>query len=969
MKASWPMDTDLPDVLFLGLTARHLLLAAPGLTMIVVGTWLLVAHVIPAWVGIAGLVLLGGFSFVLVAENPDGMTWDRWVVAMLRFRLAPQVEVAADHIAALPAWAQPGRCDKASPLNLPWGTPEVDGITLGRDKARKNLGHALAMRLSPLDDTAMDEDGVRQVVGALAIWLGALDCKAQILAVSRPLDLTERIAALQRQAEEAVQPVLRDIAARRAEALRDVEVSRPQRLQAFLVLRVHERSALAERVRRVSALLAGVGVEATALNPGEMAELLGGRQSGAAKGAPAGWPAPDEIERVSDDVLRTGARYCTTLRTLTYPPFVSPGWLEPVLRSGFDVDLALHVSPEDPAAALNVLRKQHGRMASTVELQEEGGDLADPQVSGAASDAERLHEAVGRNETRSFRAGLYVTVWADHEDELAAAVAEVTLKARGLSLDLAPVVFAPVEAWIGTRPLALDLVSQTWRVDTQALATALPVWTREVASDPAGSLVGYHAISKAPVFSDRFSLGARRSNAHKLSVAPSGRGKSFEIHQEIVSLLLEGVAVRVVDLENEYVRMAEALGGTLIRVGTDEARINCFELAEAGDPGAVTRQCLFVESVLATILGSVNAEEEAQLARAVRACYSLAGITSDPATHARPAPQMLDLQDELEKAGAGSLAGRLEAWTVGAHAGLLSGATSVHPTGELVVWALGDLPAENERLLATAVLLVVHEVWSEIARADRRRRVVILDEAWRIWETSAAAGRVLEGLTRRLAKGARKYHAGLTNATQDLDEFLQTALGRTVLNNSAIKWLPGQEEGAVRHVAQTFGLTEAEARFIAGCPRGQGVFMAGRQRVRLEVRATPAEHRLATSDPEEIARIDAEEIRLGAEAAVGAYLGLLGGAGGDPEAVVTAGALAALGSPGGVARPAGLPLACRHRITQLDGDWMAGQATAGVELTWSDGEAAWGEWVRVGLVRRGRAWLVAEVLRAPEVAP
>ena len=964
MKASWPMDTDLPDVLFLGLTARHLLLAAPGLTAIVVGTWLLVAHVVPVWAGVAGLLVMGGLSFVAVTENPDGMTWDRWLVAMVRFRRAPRIEVAADRLAQLPAWARPGPTEKARRLGLPWGAPEVDGIPLGRDKAKKNLGHALALRLSALDDTAMDEAAVRQVVGSVETWLNALDCQGQVLVRARPLVLTGRIAALEAQAAAMGEPALQAIAVRRAEALREVERSRAQHLQAWLVLRAADRVGLADRVRRLTALLAGVGVEATAVTPAEMAELLGG--ASAIKGAPAGWPGPDEIERVADDVLRAGGRYATTLRAVAYPPAVSPGWLRPVLRAGVDVDLAIHVSPEDSAAALDILRRQHGRMASTVNLQEEGGDLADPQVSGAASDAERLHEAVGRNETRSFRAGLYVTVWADDEDQLAAGVSEVTVKARGISLDLRPVVFAPLEAWVSTRPLALDLVSQTWRVDTQALATALPVFTGEVESDPAGSLVGFHAISGAPVFVDRFRLDGRRSNAHKVSVAPTGRGKSYEIHQECVSLLLEAVAVRVVDFENEYVRMAEALGGTVVRLGVDGARINCFELAEGGDPGAVTRQALFVEALLATLLGSMTIEEEAQLARAIMACYRLAGITSDPATHGRLCPELLDLHAALEEAGATALAGRLEAWTVGAHGGLLSGQTSIHADGELVVWALGDLPAENERLQAAAVLLVVHALWTEIARQDRRRRVVILDEAWRIYETSAAAGRILEGLARRLAKGARKYNAGLTNATQDLVEFENTPLGKTILNSSAIKWLPGQEEGAVSDVAGTFGLTEAERRFVAGCSQGQGLFMAGRQRVRLEVRATPIEHRLATSNPEEIAGIDREEIRRGAEAAIGGYLGLLAGAGGDPAGVATGAALVALPVPAVGRRPA---LACRHRIGGVEGDWMAGRATAGVELTWSDGAAAWGEWVRLDLVRTGRHWLVAEVLRPPEVAP
>ena len=946
MKVPWPMDTDRPDELVAGLTAHHLLLAAPGLTTAVVGTWLLVAHVIALWVGILGLAVVGSLTVLVVAGNPDGLTWDRWLVALIRFRRAPHIEVSADLLTALPKWVDAAHPDRVEPLDLPWGSPGGRGIPLGRDRSRGELGWAQALRLSALDDSALGEEGVHQVVAALASWLASLEDRAQVLVTARPLALGERIAALEERATSpGLAPMLATIARQRADALREVEEARPRSLLAIAVLRAPDAGALAERVERAIALLASAGIAAIPLTPEAASGLLGGGSSNAAEGAPPGWPGPGELERVSDQMLRVGTRYCATLRALAYPAAVSPGWLMPVLRSGVDLDLAMHVSPEDPAVALAALRRQHGRMASTAGAQEEGGNLADPQVSGAATDAEAMHEAVGRNETRSFRAGLYVTVWAGDEDELEASVRQVAVKARGLALELTPVIFAPLEGWIGTRPLALDPVSKTWRTHTEALAAALPVWTREVESDQAGSLVGFHPVTNAPVFVDRFALDARRANAHKLAVAPSGRGKSFEIHAEIVSLLLEGVQVRVVDLENEYVRAAEALGGTVIRLGSGTAGINPFELAEAGDPGAVTAQALFIEALLATMLGGLGEEEQATIARAVMDCYRLAGIGPDPASHGRTPPQLLDLEGALQEAGAAGVAARLEPWIFGSHAWLFSGLTDTRPSGDLVVWALGDLPSENERLQAAAVLAIVHATWSEIARQDRRRRVVVLDEAWRIWETSAEAGTVLERLARRLAKGARKYGAGLTNATQDLDEFAATTLGRTVLNNSAIRWLPGQEEAALPRVAETFRLTGPERRFLAGCARGQGLYLAGRQRCRLEVRVTAAEHRLATSDPDELARIDAEELRTGAEAAAAAWVAELTAECGRGE---------------------GQRLASRHQLAALDGDWMAGRARGVLELAWSDGAESWGEVVSLSFVREGVRWLVDEAVRGPE---
>src|SRR5439155_18120752 len=111
--------------------------------------------------------------------------------------------------------------------------------------------------------------------------------------------------------------------------------------------------------------------------------------------------------------------------------------------------------------------------------------------------------------------------------------------------------------------------------------------------------------------------------------------------------------------------------------------------------------------------------------------YRLAGITADPATHDRTPPELLDLLAALEEAGADRLAGLLEPWAVGAYSGLCSGQTTLRPAGDLVVWALGELPGDQERLAAVAVLLAVHAVWTDRVRGGGRRRGVVREWAWR----------------------------------------------------------------------------------------------------------------------------------------------------------------------------------------------------------------------------------------------
>ena len=343
-----PADTDLPDTLVLGLTSQHLVLAAPGMAGIFLGALLGALGILPVPAVAVGVLVVGAATAGVVACNPDGLTYDRFLRARRRHRRAPAVEVAADVLAALPAWTGAGGI-QAAPLGLPWDGLDGGGVVaLGRDESRAELGFAAVLRLAALDQEALDREAVAKVVACLGVWLSALDCDAQVLVRSRPLELSVRIAELEAAAVREPVPVLAEIAAARAEALRGVAATAPKCLTAYVVLRRDGRPGLVDRVRRLMDTLSAAGVGAEAVPAGELAEMLGGRALGTGD---ALWPAPDEIERVGDAGLRVGTRCCATYRAAAYPSQVRPGWLTQVLRSGAELDLAVHIAPEDRGAA------------------------------------------------------------------------------------------------------------------------------------------------------------------------------------------------------------------------------------------------------------------------------------------------------------------------------------------------------------------------------------------------------------------------------------------------------------------------------------------------------------------------------------------------------------------------------------------------------------------------------------------
>ncbi|MCX6021483.1 MAG: conjugal transfer protein TraC, partial [Chloroflexi bacterium] len=100
---------------------------------------------------------------------------------------------------------------------------------------------------------------------------------------------------------------------------------------------------------------------------------------------------------------------------------------------------------------------------------------------------------------------------------------------------------------------------------------------------------------------------------------------------------------------------------------------------------------------------------------------------------------------------------------------------------------------------------------------------------------------------------ARKYYLGLVTITQDVGDFLASDQGRTVLANAAIKLLMKQDSATIDPVVGAFQLSPEERQFLLAAGKGEGLFFARGSHVALRIAASPAEHRLATTAPRELA--------------------------------------------------------------------------------------------------------------------
>ncbi|MEQ4721677.1 hypothetical protein [Nonomuraea sp. B19D2] len=339
--------------------------------------------------------------------------------------------------------------------------------------------------------------------------------------------------------------------------------------------------------------------------------------------------------------LEVGARKLTLPNGMTasfavtgYPREVGAGWLEPLLTYPGRLDVSLYVEPIPQAVAAMRLRRQLARLESTSRTDAQHGRLQDFAAEAAADDATNLADSLARGHGRLFKVGLYLTIRASTEPELASEVERVRALASSLLLDTQPTTFRALQAWTTSLPLAVDSLRMTRSFDTTALAAAFPFTSSDLAAPvgDTGVLYGLSATGSGVIVWDRYN----QDNHNSVVLARSGAGKSFFTKLEALRLLYQGVEVAVVDPEDEYARLARAVGGTCLHLGAAGVRWNPLDLPASHGPqdDVLARRAMYLQTLTATMLGNqLTAQARAPLDAAVPSTSSC----SPPAWPGAPA--------------------------------------------------------------------------------------------------------------------------------------------------------------------------------------------------------------------------------------------------------------------------------------------------------------------------------------------
>lgn len=556
--------------------------------------------------------------------------------------------------------------------------------------------------------------------------------------------------------------------------------------------------------------------------------------------------APSAMQ-ITPKSLNLGDKIARTFFVISYPRYLSDNWFSPIINLDKVFDISIFVHPIDTSEILRAFQKKVAEVQSQISVRESKGLVRDPMLDTANRDLEELRDNLMQAQEKMFDVSLYITVYADSENDLFKIENEIKSILESKLVYLKPALFQQYEGFKSSIPIGSDILTISQKLNTEPLSSIFPFVSFDLTEDK-GILYGVNRHNSSLILLDRFSL----PNYNSITFATSGAGKSYATKLEILRTLMFDTEVIVIDPEKEYEYLAEAVGGRFFNISlSSDHHINPFDLPiPTGDEtGADVLRANVINLVglFRIMLGGLTPEEDSIIDHAITETYALKDITAESDFSNIEPPMLSDFEIVLSgMEGSESLMQRLVKYTRGSWSSFLNQPSNVDINRKFIVFSVRDM---EDDLKPVAMYIVTHYIWNAV-RKNIRKRLLVVDEAWWMMKSDDTASFLYS-----IAKRGRKYWLGLATITQDVGDFMRSPYGVPIVTNSSMQLLLKQSPSTVDVLQKTFNLTDEEKYLLLEANVGEGIFFAGLKHVAIKTIASYTEDQIITSDPSQILAI------------------------------------------------------------------------------------------------------------------
>lgn len=550
--------------------------------------------------------------------------------------------------------------------------------------------------------------------------------------------------------------------------------------------------------------------------------------------------------------LVLGEQYAAVLTLTEYPSELLPGWMSDLYYFGDDLDITFHIFPLPTQVALKALQKKLIQLESTIRAQEHQQGMANPEDEAKRDDAEQLQDALARGLTQVFQLSVYTAIYGDSRKDLKKKIRKVQnlfgmrmITTRNTTLEM-------MDGFHSVLPEANDRIGTRRNMDTEAVATVFPFAGGGVYQQE-GLIYGDNRFTNDMVIYNPWEL----SKFNTIVVGTTGGGKSMKEKREIaLNRALYDTRVIVIDPNGEYGAGALWLGGEVVEIGGPGSNfINPFDLPACDDPedaaGAYRKKVLFIHGLFDVMAQTrdgttLSVEAHNSLDTAIHETYRRFKINEDPNTHHKIPPLMQDLVavlKDMNDPGAMDVVKYVEMFVgKGTLAGMFNQHTTVDLDNRYVVF---DILHLDKQLWDPIMYMLMDFAWNDIISGEKQKTMMVVDEAWRLMKYERT-GEFLADLSRQ----SRKFYTGLHIITQQLEDFVNSDYGLTIIDMAGMKWIHKLEHQQLEPVIQGFKLTEQEGELIGKLDVGEALLVVeDGTHIAMRIHITPVEMKLFTTDP------------------------------------------------------------------------------------------------------------------------
>lgn len=589
-----------------------------------------------------------------------------------------------------------------------------------------------------------------------------------------------------------------------------------------------------------------------------------------------------------EDYFKLNEIYQRVIFIESWPVEVAPNWLRELYQWQRPLDIVLYYQPLPARELLKLLKTKWAREAAEIAKDEAEGNPIDFARVQRFQDSLKLQELLQRGETKPFQLSLMICVRADSLRELNEITLHIEKAIDGLGARSRRAELIQKDAFLSCLPFGRNYIADAYttrNMHTQAAMYTFPLANADL-SHADGIWYGINRSTNSNVILDRFQL----QSPHSLVLGSSGSGKSYSSKLEALRALMHGLPVIVVDPDAEYERMCAETGGQFITISPSSAdRINALDFSHIADgvEDHLTPKILSVLKLIGAMVNpggegyGLNAEQVEILERLMREMYADFGYTQDPRTqvpvgmggHCAPErmPVFSDLRARIQRfiedhehqpqlaAMMTKVVSSIRPYCAGGlFAGLFDQKTTVNLSEQLVVFNIKELTKDQHLMnlgMHTVLEFVRNAVMNKATMLSGQRRLLFVDEA-HVMMRNPESAQFLEDLLRR----ARKFNVGVTVLSQDPDDFVRPdrPQGRAILGNSAMQVVLRMKRRSLELLQDLLGLDDTEVDVLSVCDTGEGMIFAMNERAWISMRtASPYEHEMVTTNPDEVAVIEA----------------------------------------------------------------------------------------------------------------